>query len=413
MGAGFSDFGRESIEAPSKPGLGEIPESCVALILTCLDAPEICRLAVLNRVFHRASSADFVWESKLPENYRVLVKKLLDESPESLAKKELYAKLCRPNRFDGGSKEVWLEKGRGGLCVSISWKGMKITGIDDRRYWNHIPTDESRFHTVAYLQQIWWLEVDGNLEFEFPAGNYSLFFRLHLGKPSKRLGRPVCNLERVHGWSIKPVRFHLSTSNGQHAISQCYLNEPGRWINHHVGDFFVEDSNIPMKIKFSMTQIDCTHTKGGLCLDSVFIYPIAYLQQIWWLEVDGNLEFEFPAGNYSLFFRLHLGKPSKRLGRPVCNLERVHGWSIKPVRFHLSTSNGQHAISQCYLNEPGRWINHHVGDFFVEDSNIPMKIKFSMTQIDCTHTKGGLCLDSVFIYPSEFGERLKQFSICR
>lgn len=31
-----------------------------------------------------------------------------------------------------------------------------------------------------------------------------------------------------------------------------------------------------MKLKFSMMQIDCTHTKGGLCVDSVFIYPKGY-----------------------------------------------------------------------------------------------------------------------------------------
>ncbi|KAA8539886.1 hypothetical protein F0562_026578 [Nyssa sinensis] len=276
MGAGFSGFGAESIGSQTsvEPGLQDIPESCVALVLAYLDPPEICKLARLNRAFGQASSADFVWESKLPENYQILVKKLFDETPDqNLAKKHIYASLCHPNRFDGGTKEVWMEKSRGGICVSIFWKGLKITGIGDRRYWNHIPTDESRFQTVAYLQQIWWLKVDGELEFEFPAGTYSLFFRLQLGRASKRLGRRVCNLEQVHGWDIKPVRFQLSTSNGQHAISQCYLNAAGKWINCHVGDFVVQNPNTATKIKFSMTQIDCTHTKGGLCFDSVLIFP--------------------------------------------------------------------------------------------------------------------------------------------
>jgi hypothetical protein len=48
-----------------KPNLGDVPEGCVALILTHLDPPEICKLAWLNRAFRGASSADFVWESKL------------------------------------------------------------------------------------------------------------------------------------------------------------------------------------------------------------------------------------------------------------------------------------------------------------------------------------------------------------
>ena len=136
-----------------------------------------------------------------------------------------------------------------------------------------------RFQPVAYLQQIWWFEVDGEMDFCFPAGTYSLFFRLHLGRPSKRLGRRIWSSEHVHGWDIKPVRFQLSTSDGQHALSQCYLDEPGSWILYHVGDFVVENSNISTKLKFSMMQIDCTHTKGGLCVDSVLIYPSGLRQK--------------------------------------------------------------------------------------------------------------------------------------
>ncbi|XP_047323258.1 F-box protein PP2-A13-like [Impatiens glandulifera] len=183
-----------------------------------------------------------------------------------------------------------MEKKSGKICLSMSWKGMKITGIDDRRYWTHIPTDQSRFRTIAYLQQIWWLEVDGNLEFEFPQGSYSLFFRLRLGRPTttaaafagKRGGRIAAGgeMDRVHGWGNKPVRFKFSTSEGQEAMTQCYLpNEPtGKWICQHVGDFDVvnTNSNSPpatTAIKFSLTQIDCTHTKGGLCLDSLLILP--------------------------------------------------------------------------------------------------------------------------------------------
>jgi len=136
---------------------------------------------------------------------------------------------------------------------------------------------------------------------------------------------------------------------------------------------------------------------------------IAYLQQIWWLEVVGELEFEFPAGTYSLFFKLQLGKTSKKFGRRACNVDQVHGWGAKPVRFQLSTSNGQQASSECYLHQQGNWGHYRVGDFVVDNKNTPMKLKFSMMQIDCTHTKGGVCLDSVLIRPSEFREKLKQF----
>ncbi|MED6162169.1 hypothetical protein PIB30_067828 [Stylosanthes scabra] len=258
--------------------LGDIPESCISFIMKSFDPKEICQLAKVNKTFHRASSADFVWESKLPQTYNFLLNKVLgDNNKEDLirtmTKKEVYAKLCRPNFFDGGTKEVWLDRKSGQVCLFISSKSFKITGIDDRRYWNNIPTEESRFKSVAYLQQMWWVEVLGEVDFEFPRGKYSIYFRLHLGKTSKKLGRRVCDLAQVHGWDIKPVRFQLSTSDGQNSLSQCYLSGPGEWAHYHVGDFVIDKPNGPKTIKFSLAQIDCTHTKGGLCIDGAVICP--------------------------------------------------------------------------------------------------------------------------------------------
>ncbi|RZC57398.1 hypothetical protein C5167_004701 [Papaver somniferum] len=278
MGAGSSSIAAAEeggCSSPSKMmvvGLGDMPESCVASVLIYLDPPEICKLARLNQAFRGASSADFIWESKLPSNYKYLMEKIFGQIPANLSMKEIYAKLCRPNRFGDGTKEIWLDKRTAQLCMSISAKALTITGIDDRRYWKHLPTEESRllkqveaifyiplirmgnlglstigplqgevgphgdiilvnfhnemFNSIAYLQQIWWFEVDGEVELCFPAGTYSLFYRIQLGRAAKRFGRRVCNPEHIHGWDLKPVRFQLQTSDGQHAMSHCYLDEP-------------------------------------------------------------------------------------------------------------------------------------------------------------------------------------------
>lgn len=255
-------------------GLGELPESCVAMVLMNLDPIDICRFARLNQAFRGAATADFVWESKLPGNWGKVIEKTWEENEvKGLGKRGVFEALCRGNLIDGGTKKVWLDMSMGGMCLAISAKGLTITGIDDRRYWNHIPSEESGFSTVAYLQQIWWFEVNGEVDFPFPAGTYSVFFRLHLGRAFKRFGRRQCNAENIHGWDIKPVRFQVSTSDGQKAISQCFVTEPGKWINYHAGDFVAENPNKNTRVKFSMTQIDCTHTKGGLCVDSVMICP--------------------------------------------------------------------------------------------------------------------------------------------
>lgn len=46
--------------------------------------------------------------------------------------------------FVGYVQRVWLDKRTGRVCMSISSSGLAITGIDDRRYWSRIETDESR-----------------------------------------------------------------------------------------------------------------------------------------------------------------------------------------------------------------------------------------------------------------------------
>lgn len=107
MGLGSSSLQAEqngSLILPAKPTLGGLPESCVALILERLDPLQICKLANLNRTFRSASWADFVWDSKLPPNYNVLVEKILKDLPSSLGKRGIYARLCQLNTFDGGAK---------------------------------------------------------------------------------------------------------------------------------------------------------------------------------------------------------------------------------------------------------------------------------------------------------------------
>jgi hypothetical protein len=96
--------------------LGDLLENCVAEVLLRLDPLEICRMARLSRMFRGAASGDGVWESKLLTNYARLLAvaaagdgeagQAAGSAPEAepLPKKELYARLCRRNRFDGGKK---------------------------------------------------------------------------------------------------------------------------------------------------------------------------------------------------------------------------------------------------------------------------------------------------------------------
>lgn len=111
MGANSSLLTAEGSNHPSKLKLGDIPESCIALVLSQLDPPEICKLARLNRAFRAASSADFIWDVKLPSNYQYLVDEYLTENPNKLGKNEVYARLTGPVPFDSGKK----------VCILLIW----------------------------------------------------------------------------------------------------------------------------------------------------------------------------------------------------------------------------------------------------------------------------------------------------
>lgn len=111
MGLNFSVFFRlhNGSQPPSSspfPGLGDLPESCAADVLKYLTPVEICILGKMNRAFRGASWADFVWDSKLPSNYRVLVQRLIGDVGLVMCKREIYTRLCQLNQLDGGNKVI-------------------------------------------------------------------------------------------------------------------------------------------------------------------------------------------------------------------------------------------------------------------------------------------------------------------
>lgn len=112
MGAGISCLEGDGPHCQGGTVLGDLPENCVAQVMLRLDPPEICQLAGLSRTFRQAASADPLWETKLPRNYRRLIDKACQSDVEEggydewapLTKKEIFARLCRPHPFDGGTK---------------------------------------------------------------------------------------------------------------------------------------------------------------------------------------------------------------------------------------------------------------------------------------------------------------------
>ncbi|CAN4118270.1 unnamed protein product [Withania somnifera] len=144
MGASLSNLTENGSPCTGGPGLGDIPENCVACVFMYLNPPDICNLARLNRAFRGAASSDAVWESKLPDNYQQLLDLLPTRNYHGFSKKDIFALLARSVPFDDSNKEVWLDRISGRICMSISSKSMLITNMEDRRHWTWLPTEESR-----------------------------------------------------------------------------------------------------------------------------------------------------------------------------------------------------------------------------------------------------------------------------
>ncbi|KAK6126296.1 hypothetical protein DH2020_039941 [Rehmannia glutinosa] len=122
MGASLSNL-TENGSGNGRPGLGDIPESCVACVFLYLSPPEICNLARLNRAFRGAASSDAVWETKLPPNYHNLLDLLSNPDVyQNLCKKDIFALLSRPLPFEDGNKARF-QCGMGG---QIYWESLHV-----------------------------------------------------------------------------------------------------------------------------------------------------------------------------------------------------------------------------------------------------------------------------------------------
>ncbi|KAG6401571.1 hypothetical protein SASPL_138431 [Salvia splendens] len=368
MGASLSNLG-ENGSGSGGPGLGDIPESCVACVFLYLSPPEICNLARLNRAFRGAASSDAVWEAKLPSNYHHLLQLLSQPALcENLSRKDIFAFLARPNLFDDANKACF-------RCICA-------------------------FSTLIFLlMSAYFFSCSAD------------FYYYMLGEFAWQYQQRECP--------------SLASTTGDIGIGFLPKNPD------NIADVYqlMPEETI---LEYANCWLYCILTKSTDSYAQLFLYGkgsgiwdmryhslfnvVAYLQQIWWFEVDGSVTFPFPPDVYTLSFRIHLGRFSRRLGRRISHFDHTHGWDVKPVRFVLSTSGGQHASSECFLDnipeddangsyKRGCWIEYKVGQFLVKESDPPTEVRFSMKQIDCTHSKGGLCVDSVSIMPSELKER--------
>ena len=88
-------------------GFHELPEGCIAAIISFTSPRDACRLAAVSKMFNSAAHSDAVWDRFLPSDYADIIARS-DGGAEllnSLSKKDLFLRLAfRPLLIDGGTK---------------------------------------------------------------------------------------------------------------------------------------------------------------------------------------------------------------------------------------------------------------------------------------------------------------------
>lgn len=85
-------------------GLPDLPEACIATILSCLPPREVAKAAYVCRSYHLASQSDSVWASLLPPGHMDMLELITDPKPVFKSKKDIYNYLTTPKFFAGGTK---------------------------------------------------------------------------------------------------------------------------------------------------------------------------------------------------------------------------------------------------------------------------------------------------------------------
>lgn len=83
-----------------------LPEDCVAHILSFTSPIDVCRVSLISSIVKSMADSDNVWEKFLPHNYQGIVSRLVDPPLSCSSKKELLARLCKPQLIDDGNKVI-------------------------------------------------------------------------------------------------------------------------------------------------------------------------------------------------------------------------------------------------------------------------------------------------------------------
>ncbi|WCJ44647.1 F-box family protein [Euphorbia peplus] len=280
----------------------EMPEGCIAKILSFTDPKEACRSTIVSSNFRDVANSDPVWESFLPPDYHSILSDAYLRNFTS--KKQLYLSLCDdPILIEDGKTSFWLDKRSGRKCYMISARGLSIIWGDTPQYWRWIQSDaNSRFKENAELYEVCWLEIRGRIKSGVlsTTTNYGVFLVYKLSQiaygfedepvegvvklvedtgnvnhlrilylDDRNVGRKIMKTFARRDRFLK-LRKRIEEENGERKNGGKERRDG--WLEIELGEFFNqsgEDGDLEMSLK----EVKRLGWKGGLLLQGIEIRP--------------------------------------------------------------------------------------------------------------------------------------------
>ncbi|XP_028790226.1 F-box protein PP2-B10 [Neltuma alba] len=162
----------------------DLPEACIAHVLSFTSPRDACRLSCVSSSFRSAADSDALWDSFLPSDWLSLLSRS-SPPPSFSSKKHLYLSLSRQPLLidDDGLKSFWLDKLCGAKCFMLSPRSLSIVWGCTPRYWRWRTSEpKGRFEEVAELLCVCWLEMRGRINTRMlsPSTSYAAYLVFNL-----------------------------------------------------------------------------------------------------------------------------------------------------------------------------------------------------------------------------------------
>ncbi|KDP32800.1 hypothetical protein JCGZ_12092 [Jatropha curcas] len=258
--------------------MSDLPEACIANILSFTDPLVACNLSMVSSTFRNAARSDTVWQRFLPPDCVSIISRSSD--PNLLlaySKKQLFFSLCRnPILIDDGKRSFSLEKWTGKKCFMLSARDLRIVWADTPRYWSWKSDSDSRFAEVAVLIDVCWLEISGKIDTKMLSAvtNYGAYLVFKLNPNNYGLQPPAEAKVGFNGSEIATRSVYLDfipRRNSQAAAG--YPKERGDgWMEVELGSFFNNDGT-DEELEISVLEVKNGNWKRGLIVEGIEIRP--------------------------------------------------------------------------------------------------------------------------------------------